>query len=199
MEGLLALANGHDVAGQVRPDRLGALRAFLEERVAIRERAALMSRARPKRTESLRIPHRSVALSLAAEVLPALLNDRVRKAMHFTNAGAARTVTRWWPTHDGKGERVAVIVDGAGGVLDVSERVQCDSLETSLNYALAVLLDKRRNLGNKLCRCHADGCGHFWLLSDELKVKPSRNYCPTHIGERERLGSMERKRRQRAK
>src|SRR5208282_3638090 len=68
---LLDLVNGE--SSEISAERLNALRAFLEERVAVRERATLMFPPWKK------VPHRTVALSMAAEVLPALLNGHVDK------------------------------------------------------------------------------------------------------------------------
>jgi hypothetical protein len=187
VQALLDLAN--EGSSEIAKARLNALRAFLEERVAVRERAALMFPAWKK------VPHRTVALSLAAEILPTLLNGSVHKSLQFSNAGAGKTQRGRLKT----GEPVNVVLEGPGGDLAVSESVRCDSPEAALNYALALVLAKNFGYGLRLCRCHADSCGRFWLLPDKLTGKPSRNFCSRHEADKKRLSDAERKRRQRAK
>ena len=189
---LLDAVNEPDSA-QLSEPRLAALRAFLEERVAIRERAAFMG----KKFVGGMPPHRTPALSLAAERLPLFLTERVQVDLRFANAGAAKTVKARWPTHDKKGVSVAVTIEGPGGELEITERVRCDSHETAFNFGLALLLDRKKDLGSALCRCHAEGCGRFWLLPEKLPGKPTRNFCSEHEAEKKRLSDAERKRRQR--
>jgi hypothetical protein len=187
IQALLDLVNGE--SSEISVGRLNALRAFLEERVAVRERATLMFPPWKK------VPHRTVALSMAAEILPSLLNGHVHKVMHFLNAGAGRTIKgRLQKT----GQSVDVVLEGPGGELAVTEYVNCDTQESALNYALALVLAKNHGYGVNVCRCHADGCGRFWLLPDKLTGKPSRNFCSLHEADKKRLSDAERKRRQRA-
>jgi len=198
IQALLDLVNSD--SSEISSQRLAALRAFLEERVAVRERATLMSPRLEKEgakygVEGKQVPHRTVALSMAAETLPPLLNDHVHKVMHFSNAGVARTRKGRIPK---TGELVSVVLEGAGGELAVSEYVSCDSHEAALNYALALVLAKNHGYGMNLCRCHAEGCGQFWLLPEKLTGKPSRNFCSRHEADKKRLSDAERKRRQRA-
>jgi hypothetical protein len=176
---------------QISEERCAALRAFLEERVSVRERVALM-----KFVDGVP-PHRTPALSLAAEKLPLFLKDRVRIDLAFANVGAAKTKKARWPTHDRRGVLVDVTIEGAGGELEITERWQCDSYETALNFGLALLLDRKKDLGSALCRCHAEGCGRFWLLPHRLTGKPTRNFCSEHEAEKKRLSDAERKRRER--
>jgi hypothetical protein len=141
------------------------------------------------------VPHRTIALSLAAEVLPALLNGRVQKTMYFSNAGVGKSAQgRWEKT----GEPVNVVIEGRGGELAVTERIQYDSAETALNYALALLLAKNHEFGIQLCRCHADDCGRFWLVPEQLESKPSRNFCSLHETDKKKLSDRERQQRRRA-
>lgn len=186
----------------ISPERREALRAFLNERVTIRERAAVMNRERARKAElrgerANRLPERTTSLSIASANLPKLLNGRVHKSLWFTNAGAAKTVPRI--VRRGSAKVLAnVTLQGAGGELAVLERVRCDSPETALNYALALVLDNKREFGSLLCRCSADGCGRFWLLPEgKAAGKPARNFCPLHAAESARLSAVQRKRRQR--
>jgi hypothetical protein len=199
IEELLALVNGGGPA--LTPERREALRAFLGERVAIREREELTRSDRVRHAarygpmEPGSVPHRTLALSMAAQRLPELLNKRVRKEMEFTNEGSAKTVTgRLAKT----GQAVSVIKHGPGGGLGVREEVHFDAFSTALNYTLALVLDTNRPFGLALCRCHAPDCGRFWLLPLKKSVgKPSRQYCDEHKHERKRLGDNERKQRER--
>jgi hypothetical protein len=195
---LLDLVNSE--SADVSPERRSALRAFLGERVAVRERATLLSprleadNAKHGVRRANSVPHRTLALSLAAKALPNLLNGHVQKSMYFLNAGSGKAVTKRSRT----GEIVSQVHEGPGGELAVIEYVDCDRLETVLNYALALVLAKNYSYGLNLCRCHADGCGRFWLLPDKLTGKPSRNFCSRHEADKKRLSDAERKRRQRA-
>jgi hypothetical protein len=202
IEDMLALVNDGALSTtgeRVSPTRREALSAFLAERVAIRERASFLY---PQFTKEAALagavarmpPQRTVALSLAWESLPVLLNGRVRKQLFFSNQGAARWIQgRVKET----GEQVRVLLSGSGGELEITEIVECDSLATALNYALALLLDKKRDIGASLCRCHAPECARFWLLPEKLTGKPTRNFCTDHEGDKKRLSDAERKRRQR--
>src|SRR5271166_764455 len=112
-------------SSDVSPERRNALRAFLEERVAVRERSNMLgprleadnAKHGVRRTNP--IPQRSLALSMAAETLPALLNGHVQKSMHFLNAGSGNSVTKRLPT----GEIVSQVHEGPGGDLAVIEYV----------------------------------------------------------------------------
>lgn len=199
VQALLAILN--EGKQQMSGERHEALSAFLAERVAIREREAAAWQTREQQAElggykARRLPHRTAALSIAAEGLPPLLNGRVHKSMHFENAGAAKTVKGRLKD----GTAVNVTLQGSGGELTVTERVRCDSPETELNYALALVLDSKRKFGVALCRCHKPGCGRFWLLPDSRGAgKPGRVYCPIHAKERIKLSQTERKRRERSR
>jgi hypothetical protein len=196
---LLDLVNGD--SADVSPERRSALRAFLEERVAVRETATVLgprleadnAKHGVRRTNP--IPQRTLALSMAAEMLPALLNGHVQKSMYFLNAGSGKSETKRLPN----GQIVSQVHEGRGGDLALIEYVDCDNQETVLNYALALVLAKNHSYGLNLCRCHADGCGRFWLLPDKLAGKPSRNFCSRHEADKKRLSDAERKRRQRAR
>ncbi len=195
---LLDLVN--DNGSDASPERKDALRALLEERVAVRERATLLSprleaEAAKHGVLQKKIPHRTIALSMAASMLPDLLNGHVQKSLHFLNAGSGKSETKRLRT----GEILSQVQEGPGGDLAVIEYVDCDSRETALNYALALVLAKNYSYGLKLCRCHAFGCGRFWLLPDKLTGKPSRNFCSEHVADKKRLSDAERKRRQRAR
>jgi hypothetical protein len=174
-------------------ERVDALRAFLQERVAIREREALIYQVSETKGEE-HTPQRTVALNEAAVALPGLLNGRVTKTIVFSNRGEGRRA------HGYVNNKPAdITIEGVGGELGITERLKCDCPETALNYALAQCLNKAREFGRNLCRCHADGCGRFWLVPESLPGKPSRNYCERHVDDRIRLGNAERKRRQREK
>ncbi len=204
VEALLGLLN--DGAERVSTYRLAALRAFVEERVAVRERASILFPPKELEREAARfnrpaepVPHRTVALTIAAEQLPALLTGHVHKALSFRNAGEPRTTKGKPTTGPLKGETIDVTLEGPGGELAITERIHCDSISDALNFALALALAKNRPYGEALCRCHAEGCGRFWLVPERLSSKPTRNFCQIHEAEKKRLGSVERKRRQRSK
>jgi hypothetical protein len=202
IEDMLALVNDGALVSteaRVSPERREALRAFLEERVAIRERASLMFPEFAKEAAAVGAlarmpPQRTVALVLAWEALPPLLNNHVSKRLFFSNQGAAQ-----WAKGRLKstGKAVSVLLAGPGGELGITEFVECDSLGATLNYALALLLDKKNDIGAALCRCHAPGCGRFWLLPERLASKPTRNFCANHEAAKKKLSDAERKRRER--
>jgi hypothetical protein len=142
-DGFLLDAYGTELI--VPHERVDALRAFLEERVAIREREALMYQV-PGTTGEEHTSQRTVALNEAAIGLPGLLNDRVTKTIVFSNRGEGRR------SHGFVSNKPAdMTIEGDSGELGITERLKCDSPETALNYALAQCLNKARASSEGIC------------------------------------------------
>ncbi len=160
----------------VSESRLAALRAFLEERVRIRERtaSALVGARRKRPAEGSYLPQHTVALAMAAEQLPLALKDRVSKKLAFRYSGGSIVLIGKARTGPRRGRNVHA---RAAGSHTMPERWVSDSRETALNLALLLVLDPKRPFGADLCRCHLTTCGRFWLLDRSSKAgKPVRNY-----------------------
>jgi hypothetical protein len=61
--------------------------------------------------------------------------------------------------------------------LGIKYRYRVNSLAPVLDYAVLLLLDRKRNFGKELCRCKLGGCGKFFLASRSTGGRPRTEYC----------------------